>query len=42
MGMRYSDWQLNPVDDEGDDQPGRDSTVWRDFYTSDPMYRLLR
>jgi len=41
VGMRYSNWRIEPVDAEGNDGASRDSTIWRDLYHSDPSYGLL-
>lgn len=42
MGMRYASWNIEPVAADEQSAPGRDSTIWRDLYQSDPMYRLVQ
>ncbi|MFB6351557.1 MAG: serine/threonine-protein kinase, partial [Bradymonadaceae bacterium] len=41
MGMRYQSWNLEPVEADRQTSPGRDSTIWRDLYQSDPLYQCL-
>jgi serine/threonine protein kinase len=41
IGMRYTNWNIEPEEGDGDQAPGRATTFWRDLYRSDPMYGLL-
>jgi hypothetical protein len=42
IGVRYSDWKIQPHAGDRDDADHRDSTIWRDLYRSDPMFKLLQ
>jgi serine/threonine protein kinase len=41
IGVRYSNWKIQPLADHSDEDGHRDSTIWRDLYRGDPMFKLL-